>query len=121
MDSIIFTHVIDYIDPEITTLVNLINIGDYISIDNGFELIQFRVGFILNMDGGIYLDNLLFLFGDNDAICAQIFEENGYLVPQNIPPSHVGWVATRWISVRELILALVFEGREIVHVVGVNV
>ena len=65
MDSIIFTHVIDYIDPGITTLVNLINIGDYISIDNGFELIQFRVGYIFNMDGGIYLDNLLFLFKNN--------------------------------------------------------
>ena len=85
MDSIIFNQVIDFINPGITTLVTLINIGDYISIDNGFELIQFRVGFILNMDGGIYLDNLLFLFGDNDSICAQIFEENGYLVPQNIP------------------------------------
>ena len=65
MDSIIFNQVIDFINPGITTLVTLINIGDYISIDNGFELIQFRVGFILNMDGGIYLDNLLFLFKNN--------------------------------------------------------
>ena len=64
MDSIIFNQVIDFINPGITTLVSTIIIGDYISIDDGFELIQFRVGYILNMDGGIYLDNLLFLFGD---------------------------------------------------------
>ena len=65
MDSIIFNQVIDFINPGITTLVTLINIGDYISIDDGFELIQFRVGYIFNMDGGIYLDNLLFLFKNN--------------------------------------------------------
>ena len=64
MDSIIFNQVINFINPGITTLVSTIIIGDYISIDDGFELIQFRVGYILNMDGGIYLDNLLFLFGD---------------------------------------------------------
>lgn len=79
MDSIIFNEVIDFINPGITTLVSTIIIGDYISIDDWFELIQFRVGYILNMDGGIYLDNLLFLFEDNDSVCAQIlFEENGF-------------------------------------------
>ena len=43
------------------------------------------------------------------------------MIQNTFGASHVGWVATRWISVRELILALVFEGREIVRVVGVNV
>ena len=43
---------------------------EHISIDDGFELIQFRVGYILNMDGGIYLDNFLFLFQDNDSVCS---------------------------------------------------
>ena len=62
MDSIIFNQVIDFINPGITTLVTLINIGDYISIDDGFELIQFRVGYIFNMDGGIYLDNFIVSF-----------------------------------------------------------
>ena len=46
MDSIIFNQVIDFINPGITTLVSTIIIGDYISIDDGFELIQYRVGYI---------------------------------------------------------------------------
>ena len=61
MDSIIFNQVIDFTNPGITTLVSTIIIGDYISIDDGFELIQFRVGYILNIHGGIYLNNILFL------------------------------------------------------------
>ena len=57
MDSIIFNQVINFINPGITTLVSTIIIGDYISIDDGFELIQYRVGYLLNIHGGIYLNN----------------------------------------------------------------
>ena len=48
---------------------------------DGVELIQYRVGYILHIHGGIYLDNILFLFDDNDSICGHIFEEDRYLVP----------------------------------------
>ncbi len=89
-------------------------LGDYISIDDGFELIQYRVGSVLF--GSIYLENMLFLFDANDSVAGHIFEEDGYLVPENIPPDHVGWVATRWITVRELILALAFDGFEVIRV-----
>ena len=114
MDSIIFNEVVDYINPGITSLVSTIIIGDYISIDDGFELIQYRVGSVLF--GSIYLENMLFLFDANDSVAGHIFEEDGYLVPENIPPDHVGWVATRWITVRELILALAFDGFEVIRV-----
>ena len=96
-------------------MVTAIEIGDGISIANDTELIGYTVGYIMDgWDSVSILDRKFFLYQSGDSLCEELLQTYGYVHPWNIPKEHLGWISYRWISVRTLLLLLVFEGDDMI-------